>query len=167
MLILHTSFSNISKVYTKLHMLPMLTYYKCLTFHFTGYGTIWCTSFFRQHRKSITQHTILSSLGSYVSSMWHIPPPHAPNLQALRTPIMPPALSSKPCGLGGRCKLRCRISALCVCGARALCPWTFHSDRACKEGAFMHSNLHLHCCKLRPWNEALGETAAHWLQGQC
>ncbi len=33
------------------------------------------------------------------------------------------------------------------------------SDRASKEGAFMRANLHLHCCKLRPQNEASGETA--------
>lgn len=39
-------------------------------------------------------------------------------------------------------------------------------DRACKEGAFMRANLHLHYCKLRPRNEASGETAAHCLQGQ-
>lgn len=37
---------------------------------------------------------------------------------------------------------------------------------ASKEGAFMRANLHLHCCKLRPRNEASGETAAHCLQGQ-
>lgn len=40
------------------------------------------------------------------------------------------------------------------------------SDRASKEGAFMHANLHLHYCKLRPRNEASGEPAAHCLQGQ-
>lgn len=68
-----------SKVYTKLHILPVLTYYKCPTFHFTGYDIILCIylahNFLDNREKEkpkvqyfyTTQYT--TSFGAYVSLM--------------------------------------------------------------------------------------------------
>lgn len=61
---------------------------------------------------------------SILSVLWHIP---LSNLPISGTSTEPLDLSSSPCGLGGRWEAWSWTSALCVCGTRALCPWTFHS----------------------------------------
>lgn len=93
---------------------------------------------------------MLSSLVSNMSSIWHIPSPHVP---ISRTSTRPPALSSSPCGLGGRCESWCWISALCVCGAGALCPWTFHSVTALARKE--HSCVLIFICIAASWGHEM------------
>lgn len=70
------------------YTLPFLTWARCiqncicclriLIINVRHFISLDMTSFFRQQRKRKTQSTIRSSLGAYVSLMWHIPPPHVP-----------------------------------------------------------------------------------------
>lgn len=80
----------------------------------------------------------------------HMSQSPAPQIPHNATPT--PAFSSSPCGFGGRCKLWCQISALCVCGAGALYPWTSHSvtELARKE----HSCTLIFICIAASWGHA-------------
>lgn len=111
---------------------------------------------------------IATSLVSVIKRTHSIISPHLP---ISRMSIEPPALSESlwpGWQMGGMILDQC---SLCM-WSRSPLPLdlsvrvSLRKYPASEEGACMRANLHLHCCKLRTRNEALGETAARCLQGQ-